>query len=270
MILADKIIELRKKNGMSQEELADKMGVSRQSVSKWESAQSVPDLNKILTLSKLFGVSTDVLLKDELALEESGDSRASEEPLRSVSMEEADEYMGAVKKNASLTAIGLIIIFAGISFFLMIGAISELYERYENVIGAASMAVMLAAIGAAVFLFIKADGLTKQFEYLKTQPIDTEYGVSGKVKELKKEHEKKLSSAKGIGVMFILLGVGAFFVIGTVGEKTSYGDVVGAAALGVMLMSIGFGVGTMSRASAVMESYDVLLEEENYRRELKK
>ena len=70
MILADKITELRKKNGWSQEELADKLGVSRQSISKWESAQSVPDMSRILKMSELFGVSTDLLLKDNLELTE--------------------------------------------------------------------------------------------------------------------------------------------------------------------------------------------------------
>lgn len=59
MIFADKLINLRKKAGMSQEELADKLDVSRQSVSKWESMQSIPDINKIIELSKIFGVSTD-------------------------------------------------------------------------------------------------------------------------------------------------------------------------------------------------------------------
>ena len=52
MILADKIITLRKKNGWSQEELAEKVGVSRQAISKWESAQSVPDLDKILRIAE--------------------------------------------------------------------------------------------------------------------------------------------------------------------------------------------------------------------------
>ncbi|MCR5640504.1 MAG: helix-turn-helix domain-containing protein, partial [Lachnospiraceae bacterium] len=70
MILADKIIELRKKNGWSQEDLAEQLHVSRQSVSKWEGAQSIPDMNKIIAMSNLFGVSTDVLLKDELSLED--------------------------------------------------------------------------------------------------------------------------------------------------------------------------------------------------------
>lgn len=53
MILADKIIALRKKAGWSQEELGEKLGVTRQSVSKWEGAQSVPDMDKILQLSRL-------------------------------------------------------------------------------------------------------------------------------------------------------------------------------------------------------------------------
>ena len=64
MILADKIIYLRKKAGWSQEELAEKMEVSRQSISKWEGALSVPDMNRILKLSELFDVSTDYLLRD--------------------------------------------------------------------------------------------------------------------------------------------------------------------------------------------------------------
>ena len=61
MILAEKIMEMRKKNGWSQEELAYQLGVSRQSVSKWESGASIPDLERILKLSEIFGVSTDYL-----------------------------------------------------------------------------------------------------------------------------------------------------------------------------------------------------------------
>ena len=70
MILADKIITLRKKAGWSQEELAQQLNVSRQSVSKWEGAQSVPDMDKVVQMSRLFSVTTDFLLKDELSEEE--------------------------------------------------------------------------------------------------------------------------------------------------------------------------------------------------------
>lgn len=63
MKMADRIQYLRKTNGISQEELAGKVGVSRQAVSKWESGQSLPDLEKIITMSDYFGVTTDYILK---------------------------------------------------------------------------------------------------------------------------------------------------------------------------------------------------------------
>ena len=97
MILADKIIENRKKNGWSQEELAEKLGVSRQSVSKWEGAQAVPDLKKILQLSEIFGVSTDYLIRDEIeeapTQELAPVDNGLEETVRSVSMDEAYAFL---------------------------------------------------------------------------------------------------------------------------------------------------------------------------------
>ena len=63
MNIADRIQHLRKTKGISQEELADRVGVSRQAVSKWESEQSMPDLDKIITMSEYFEVTTDYLLR---------------------------------------------------------------------------------------------------------------------------------------------------------------------------------------------------------------
>lgn len=116
MILADKIIDLRKKAGMSQEELAEKLGVSRQSVSKWEMAQSTPDLNRILKMSEIFGVTTDYLLKDKIDLakpeatanisvEDIHDE--TEPPLTYVSMKEANDFLSKNKKHAFFIALGV-------------------------------------------------------------------------------------------------------------------------------------------------------------------
>ncbi len=63
MTIADRIQSLRKSKGMSQEELADRIGVSRQAVSKWESEQATPDLEKVVIMSEIFEVTTDYLLK---------------------------------------------------------------------------------------------------------------------------------------------------------------------------------------------------------------
>lgn len=65
MTTSDKILKLRKESGLSQEAFAEKLGVSRQSVSKWESGVSIPETDKILAMSELFGVSTDYLLKND-------------------------------------------------------------------------------------------------------------------------------------------------------------------------------------------------------------
>ena len=65
MILSEKITELRKRSGLSQEEFGEKIGVSRQAVSKWEMAQTVPDVTKVVAMAEFFEVPVDFLLKDE-------------------------------------------------------------------------------------------------------------------------------------------------------------------------------------------------------------
>ena len=109
MILADKIMTLRKKNGWSQEELAEKVGVSRQSVSKWESMQSVPDLDKILVLAQVFAVSTDYLLKEEMEEEETVlyPDMPEEGSPRRVSMQEANEFIKVKKETSNKIAFAL-------------------------------------------------------------------------------------------------------------------------------------------------------------------
>ena len=70
MKLSEKIMELRKANGMTQEELASICNVSRQSISKWEADIALPETEKLLILGEIFQVSMDILLKDELTLNE--------------------------------------------------------------------------------------------------------------------------------------------------------------------------------------------------------
>lgn len=80
MTLHEKIYILRKKNGLSQEALAESLGVSRQSVSKWETGEATPEVSKLLSLSKLFGVTTDYLLNDEMEEENLSEAAKNEMP----------------------------------------------------------------------------------------------------------------------------------------------------------------------------------------------
>lgn len=77
MNIADRIQSLRKQKGMSQIELADAIGVSRQAVSKWESEQTIPDLDKIVAMSEIFGTTTDYLLKGIEPVENEGGQAAA-------------------------------------------------------------------------------------------------------------------------------------------------------------------------------------------------
>lgn len=68
--IANRLVEYRKKNGLSQEQLADKLGLSRQAVSKWERAEASPDTDNLICLAKLYGVSLDSLLNTDESVDE--------------------------------------------------------------------------------------------------------------------------------------------------------------------------------------------------------
>lgn len=85
---SEKLLELRRREGLSQEQLADRLGVTRQSVSKWESGTAAPELAKLVALSDLFGVSVDYLVKDRL---EEPERPVPEAPLSTARLEEQVE-----------------------------------------------------------------------------------------------------------------------------------------------------------------------------------
>lgn len=189
MILADKIIRLRKKNGWSQEELADKMNVSRQAVSKWEAAQTTPDLEKILQLGNLFGVTTDYLLKDELVDEEFVEG-VDETPIRKISLAEANDYLEQ-RKNASvqIAIATLLCIISPILIFLLL-AFSECTSIpiTENLAVGIGMVALFSLVTIAVVIYIRVGFKNAPYEFLEKEPFETEYGVTGLAREKQKTY----------------------------------------------------------------------------------
>ena len=189
MILADKIIRLRKKNGWSQEELADKMNVSRQAVSKWEAAQTTPDLEKILQLGNLFGVTTDYLLKDELVDEEFVEG-VDETPIRKISLAEANDYLEQ-RKNASvqIAIATLLCIISPILIFLLL-AFSECTSIpiTENLAVGIGMVALFSLVMIAVVIYIRVGFKNAPYEFLEKEPFETEYGVTGLAREKQKTY----------------------------------------------------------------------------------
>ncbi len=206
MILADKIIRLRKKNGWSQEELAEKMNVSRQAVSKWEAAQTTPDLEKILQLSKLFSVTTDYLLKDEIEDEEFTDG--GEEPsVRRVSLAEANAYLDFRKEASVRIAAAVFLCILSVIPLILLAAVCEFtnVNISENAAAGIGIAVLFLVVAVAVFTFVRVGFRNAPYAFLETDPFDTEYGVTGLVKERQKAYRSTYVKYNYIGVCTCVL-----------------------------------------------------------------
>lgn len=216
MILADKIIRLRKKNGWSQEELAEKMQVSRQAVSKWESAQTTPDLEKVLMLGNLFGVTTDYLLKDEIEDEEFTDENDNPSVKR-ITLAQANDFLEWRKSASIRIAIGTFLCVIAVIPLLILGAASEVpaYNLSENAacgIGLTTLFI-IAAIAVAVFIF--CGFRNEPFDFIDKEPFETEYGVKGMVKERQKAYKNTYTKYNVIGTCICILSpiplfIGAF------------------------------------------------------------
>ena len=268
MILADKIIDLRKKNGWSQEELAEQLGVSRQAVSKWEGAQSVPDMGRIVQMSELFGVSTDYLLKDTveqpLPAAESVRPDTAERP---VGMEEANAFLSAKEENAGRVALGVMLcILSPICLILLCGAqeygLIRLTEAQAVGVG---VPVLLLMVGGAVALFVTSGLRMSRFEYLEHENVDTLYGVDGMARERREAFRPVYGRQLTLGIVLcVLSALPVFLSLLLFGEGDHYGHLLAVAAL---LVLVAVGVLLIVNAAIRWSAFQQLLEEGDYSRE---
>ncbi len=270
MILADKIIDLRKKNGWSQEELAEQLDVSRQSVSKWESAQSVPDMGRVVQMSKLFGVSTDYLLKDELEQSDVAVSGSEpDSPERTVGMEEANDFLRAKEKNSGTVALGVMLcILSPICLILLAGAQQMgLIRITEGQAVGIGVAVLLLMVGGAVALFVTSNLRISRYEYLEKENIDTLYGVDGMARERREQFRPTYVRQLTLGIVLCVLSAIPIFVsMMFYGQQEVFSHVLSVAAL---LLLVGIGVLLIIRATIPWDAFNQLLEEGSFSRESK-
>lgn len=271
MILADKIMNLRKKNGWSQEELAEKLGVSRQSISKYEGAQSVPDLDKIIKLSQIFGVTTDYLVKDELSEEEyvsEGSDEDGERTYHKVTMEMAQEFLSLKKDSALKVAIATVLCIWSPIALLLLCAASELtsFNISENAAAAIGLCGLILLIAVAVCIFILSGNKTKKYEFLESEEFETEYGVSGMVKDKKEKFRDKYTTLNVFGTLFCICSVIPIFL----GLAIDEDGFIMVLMVCVLLFLVSVGTFLFIYGGTQMSSMNRLLEEEDYSRARKR
>ena len=273
MILADKIIENRKRNGWSQEELADKLGVSRQSVSKWEGAQAVPDMKKILQLSELFNVSTDYLLRDDIEQFESVTDIPvddwTDEAARSVSMEEANNFLSFNEISAKRVSTGVMLCILSPISVILAGFLADkgTLSFGEEVLAGFGLVILMLLVAAAVWLFLTTGIKGRKYDYLEDSKIDTQYGVSGMVKERRDSYENTHSNLLILGILLCVLCSVPIFIVMMLGKGS---DSVMSLAVVILLAICAVGVKFIVMTCIRKAGFDKLLEEGDYSRKEKK
>ena len=261
MILADKIVHLRKKAGWSQEELAEKMSVSRQSISKWEGSTSIPDLNKIIKLSQIFCVSLDYLVKDEIdQVDFTGADTDDNPPM--ISLSEATEYFDLnIKATKIYSRCVLICIYAFIPLIILLGLSNSqngvLSEPFAISIG---MITILLFSTFAIMLYLKAKHLTRNHEIFEEGKFELEYGVKSIFKERFEDFNKHYVKNLSLGIAICIISVVPLLIAGIYDAP----DRLLMMMLALLLATSGIGIYIIIPATSIKAVYMCLLKEDDY------
>ena len=273
MNLADKITYLRKQKGWSQEDLSEKLDISRQSVSKWESGTSIPDLNKIIKLSDIFGISTDYLLKDEA--DEYGIEKYSSEDLpfetpeenvpRIVTREEADDHMEISARIAKPIGLGVsLCILSPVPMFILLG-FASLHNISEETATGLGVAALLLFVGIAVSIFI-IDGMKLQkYEYMNFEVFTLETGLEQKISEKQRAFEPVFRKCTALGVALCIVSAVPLLLSGVLTEN----DAIHFWCLSLLLVLVACGVFQFVWSGMINGSYDKLIQSGEYAQENK-
>ena len=283
MKLAEKIYQERRKLGLSQEQFAEKMDISRQAVSKWESGQSMPDLDKIVAMSQIFGVSTDYLLKEENApvnettsveytesgytefIEENDDVTYNDEKQSSLQELSVEEIAGYEKTYISSTkhiALGVFLCIIGIVLTEGMGLLSITLFSVNG--DALASFPMLICVTIAVALFVPAGMALSKYEYLEKESFALPKVEKQRIESEFDAFQRRFAAGITTGIVLILLGVLSGAAMEYITELTGneiWDDSISAI---LLLTFVAIGVYLFVRCGMKMGMYNVLLQREDY------
>ena len=265
MTFSDRLVQLRKTRGWSQEDLADRMDVTRQAVSKWESGQTTPELDKIITLSELFGVSTDYLLKGSEALSPVPETVPAPEDtsLRSVTAAEAREFLERKAKTALPMAIAAFLCIISPATMLVLLGFSQLPGPVVTESSAAAIGIVaiLLLVAVAVAIFLSCGLKARRFEYLGREAFRPEPGVVQMARERMEALHPLYTRCLVIGVCLCILSA-----VPLLSCALFYGEseLPILCSIAVLLLFVGVGVACIIRGNTEYEGCKILLQEDSY------
>lgn len=263
MRLSEKIMDLRKRSGWSQEELAERLGISRQSVSKWETGESIPDIDKIIRMSELWNVSTDYLLKDD----DSGDQeQKTRQSRRQVSREEAEDFLALSREAAPRIATGVLLCILSPVCLMLLAVLSEKNPVLGNalipepVAVGIGLTVLLVLVAIAVALFITTGMRLSKYEYMEKEWLEIPEDLAFQIAGEKESFDGTFRYSIAIGVVLCIVGVIPLVVISIFTENDFF-MIVGVC---MLLILVAVGVFVLVHAGMIHDSYDKLLQTGDY------
>lgn len=298
MTIAEKITVLRKSKGWSQEDLAERLNVSRQSVSKWESGQSIPDIHRILELSRLFDVTTDYLLKEnqgeqpyeftfdfgregqgqtgqrktEQEVYETPEAAAAYETYQTLTAADADVFLHCTRQYGKSIGFGVMLcILAPAVLIGVLGIYTVSPELLsENQAAGAGVILLLLMVSAAVGIFITSGIRMKRFSYIAEGRFCLEDGTADFIKELQRDFAPGYTRGVTIGVILCILSVLPLLSVCFIGEAP---EALYLFMVVLLLAVVSAAVFLLVRLSTVKSGLEQLLKEGEFlpeKREIRK
>lgn len=303
MNLSEKIFNERRKLGLSQEQFAEKMQISRQAVSKWESGQSTPDLDKIVLMSQIFGVSTDYLLKETVDTVENTESTIAGDSIydpsnsrksdmadavfnegsesnsenarennsgKELTWDEVDSYMEVREKSGKRIAIGVCLCLLSFAFSCIAIMITKRLGAPEDIQDTAAGTVMFLLLGTAIMLFIMSGLRLHIYEYLEKEDFLLPDDIKLLITDKKKAYQEIFNIHITIGVILVILAIVLCMLAETFLTYTTMKDytdeVQGIIMFGVLAVAVFLFV----QAGIRMGTYNILLQEQDYTKDKKR
>ena len=268
MTLAEKLTQLRKQNGWSQEEFAAQLNISRQSVSKWESGASVPDLEKLVKISDIFGVSIDYLIREDsqeevpYSLPQNSEIPDPPKPGREVTCDEAENYMSACRKaSRPIAAAVSLIVFSPVAIIILCALVEAgLIGITEDMAGGIGVAILLAIVAVSVAVLIINMMKLSKYEYLEKVEIILPEEFAEEITRRKEAYAPTLRACMAGGVFCIIIGVIPIIIAGAMSAKEYILIFLSA----FVLIFVAVAVYIFIRSSMVNESFNKLLQLDDY------
>lgn len=272
MTLAEKIINLRKQQGWSQEELAEKLQVSRQSVSKWECGDSVPEIEKIVLLGRIFQVTTDYLLKEEEDITACEYNQEQDFPVdittHYINFDTVKDFITTNSTLSLFFALGTsLCIVSPIPLIFLLGLSSaQIGFIAEYVAVSMGIIILLVFVASAVGLFIYAGMGLKKYEFIEKEFISLDKTSRQFVLDKKTAFEHTYLISNIVGIILCIVASVPIFI-----SMLFFRDNRVAILFSVcfLLVIIAIGVFILVKHGTVYEGFEKLLEINEYSRKNK-